>query len=117
MRLPAVENLVAARSQVHTQVQEALKKSQQRMQGVANPRRRDVSFSVGDRVWLSTQHLPVRIGARKLAAKSTGPYRIAEVITDEAYRVELPAGWKVHDVFHTSQLKPVAGTARGEAPV
>ena len=87
------------------------------MEGVANPHRRDVTFAVGDRVWLSSQHLPIRIGARKLAAKWAGPFPILAVVGREAYRLALPGSWKVHDVFHTSQLKPVAGNPKGEAPV
>ena len=72
------------------------------MRGVANPARRDLHFAAGDRAWLSTSHLPVRTGARKLAAKWAGPFHVVEVITDEAYRLKLPDAWRIHDVFHTS---------------
>lgn len=79
------------------------------MEGVANPARRDVEFSVGDRVWLATTHLPLRTGARKLGARYAGPFPVEARISREAYRLTLPPQWKIHPVFHTSQLKAVAG--------
>ena len=66
---------------------------------------------------LSTQHLPVPVGARKLSAKWAGPYIVEQKISEEAYRLRLPAAWRIHDVFHTSQLKGVAGNPQGEAAV
>lgn len=44
------------------------------MKEVANPKRREVNFQPGDKVWLSSAHLPIRFGARKLAAKWAGPF-------------------------------------------
>ena len=87
------------------------------MEGVANPKRRDVHFAVGDRVWLSSAHLPVRAGARKLHSRWAGPFVVAARVAREAYRLKLPASWRVHDVFHTSQLKAVYGAPRGGQPV
>ncbi len=74
-------------------------------------------LEVGQKVWLSTRHLPLRQGTRKLSSKWTGPCLIKHKVAPEAWRVELPAGWKIHDVFHTSQLKPVVGEPRVPAPV
>ncbi len=87
------------------------------MEGVANPKRRDLAFAVGDRVWLSSAHLPVKIGARKLAAKWAGPFAVEAQFGWEAYRLTLASAWRIHPVFHTSQLKPVVGQPREEAPV
>jgi len=79
------------------------------MARVANRARRDLSFSVGDRVWLSTRNLPLRTGTRKLAAIWAGPFVVTHVVGQVAYRLELPSDWQIHDVFHVSQLKPTIG--------
>jgi hypothetical protein len=63
------------------------------MARVANRARRDLSFEVGDRVWLSTRNLPLKIGTRKLAAIFAGPYVITEAVGPVAYRLELPPDW------------------------
>lgn len=87
------------------------------MEGVANPARRELAFAVGDKAWLSSSHLPVRTGTRKLSAKWAGPFPVTARIGREAYRLKLPASWRIHDVFHTSQLKPVVGQPQEEAAV
>jgi len=50
------------------------------MARVANRARRDLSFAVGDRVWLSTKNLPLRTGTRKLAAIWARPFVITHVV-------------------------------------
>ncbi len=110
MQLPAVSSFVAARAKIHHQVTTSLAESRRRMEGVANPKRRDVAHAVGDRVWLSSTHLPIRSGARKLASRWAGPFTILERIGAAAYRLELPASWRIHPVVHVSQLKAVVGS-------
>ena len=34
-----------------------------------------------------------------------GPFKIIEVIGQQAYRLSLPEDWKIHLVFHMSLLK------------
>ena len=89
------------------------------MEEVANSSRRSLQFTEGDFAWLSTAHLPIRLGTKKLAAKWAGPYRVSARVAREAYKLELPANWRIHPVFHTSQLKEVTGTSATfrEAPV
>ena len=41
----------------------------------------------------------------KLQRRFMGPFRITEVIGQQAYRLALPEDWKIHPVFHVSLLK------------
>ncbi len=90
-----------AHSQVHAQVQSALKESQACIEGVVNPKLRDLTFQVGDCVWLSAAHLPLRVSARKLSPKWAGPFAGESQVSREAYRLTLPQQWRVHPVFLT----------------
>ncbi len=78
----------------------------------ADGNRRDTSLIVWQKVWVATGNLPLKHGARKLAARWVGPYDLVEQVSSEAWRVGIPSQWKVHDVFHSSQLKAVVGTPR-----
>lgn len=83
----------------------------------ADRQRRHLALDVGQRVWLSTKHLPLRSVSRKLSALWAGPYEIVQQISDVAFRLSLPSTWNVHDVFHVSQLKPLVGSIDFEQPI
>jgi hypothetical protein len=87
------------------------------MKRQADTHRRESELAVGQKVWLSTAHLPLKQGTRKLAEKWTGPFPIIAQVTREAWRLQLPATFRLHPVFHTSQLKPCIGEARHRAPI
>ena len=71
----------------------------------ANQHRRDVKFQENDWVLLSTANLQTFGRTRKLTPKYAGPYRIKQVISDTAYKLELPMDMGIHPVFHVSKLK------------
>jgi hypothetical protein len=90
-------------------VQENLKIAQSRQRSYADTRRRELSFEVGDFVYLKVS--PIR-GARwfgvkgKLAPRYIGPYQILTRRGEVAYQLSLPENLSVvHDVFQVSQLK------------
>ena len=66
---------------------------------------RDIQFSGGDLVLLTTQNLRLKGIPHKLQRKLCGPYKILERIGTQAYRLKLPDSWRIHPVFHISLLK------------
>jgi hypothetical protein len=100
--------LEEAEKQVHM-VRENIHVAQSRQKSYAFHRRRELSFEVGDFVYLKVSpmrglhHFKVR---GKLAPRFIGPFKILEKRGEVAYQLELPPQLSdVHDVFHISQLK------------
>ena len=64
-------------------------------QSYYNKKHRDIQFSVGDLVLLSTQNLRLKGIPHKLQRKFCGPYKILEKIGTQAYRLKLPDTWRI----------------------
>ena len=77
---------------------------------------RDVQYTVGDLVLLSTQNLRLKGIPHKLQGKFCGPYKIVEKIGTQAYRLKLPDSWCIHPVFHVSLLKQWKQSAVQQVP-
>jgi hypothetical protein len=103
-----LEVLKDAEKQVQL-VRENLKVAQSRQKSYADKRRRDLSFKIGDFVYLKVSLMRgthrVRVKG-KLAQRYVGPFKIIDRKGEVAYHLELPPQLsEVHDVFHVSQLK------------
>ncbi|KAJ9528726.1 hypothetical protein QJQ45_020662 [Haematococcus lacustris] len=92
--------------------QECMRVAQDRQERYENKRRRDVTFSVGDSVLLSTKNLRNAPGkARKFLPRYVGPFKVTGRLGESAYRLELPPTMsKLHPVFHVSLLKKYTGS-------
>ena len=85
----------------------ALADAQGRMKTYADSKRRDVSYSPGDLVLLSTTNLRLKVpGSTKLLPRYVGPFPVEQAIGKAAYKLALPSAMRIHPVFHVSLLHP-----------
>ncbi|KAK3554752.1 hypothetical protein QTP70_033447, partial [Hemibagrus guttatus] len=113
--VPAVEEWYRRSQEVweraHVRLQRAVRR--QRIQADRH-RRPHPAYQVGQMVWLSTRNLRLRLPCRKLSPKFIGPFEITRQVNPVAYRLRLPASYRICPTFHASLLKP-AHTSAGES--
>jgi hypothetical protein len=102
-------------------VRENLRVAQSRQKRYADTRRRELTFEVGDYVYLKVS--PMRGIKRfnmkgKLAPRYIGLFKILARRGEVAYQLELPESLAgVHDVFHISQLRKCLRVSEEQIPL
>ena len=102
---------------------ERIARVQLRQKQYVDQKRREQQFEVGDLVYLSTTnlsdtHLPKV--PRKLWPKYIGPFEILKKVNANAYQLQLPEEFKMHNVFNVSQMKfyyPSLEAPSGSSPL
>jgi hypothetical protein len=102
-------------------IRENLKVAQSRLKSYADKRRRNLSFKIGDFVYLKVS---LRRGTHRfkvkwmLAPRYVGPFTIVDHKGEVAYQVELPPQLlDMHDVFHALLLKKCLWVLEEQLPM
>lgn len=105
--VPAAQTAVDEMAHVLAHARAKLEEARVRMARLADASRQEFSFSVGDKVKLSTVNLslPATL-SKKFKAKFVGPYEVVRVVSQVAYKLKLPRHLSIHPVFHVSLLRP-----------
>ena len=107
---PAAYRFAQDRTELLELARDSLGKASRRMKKYADKHRRDLEFSVGDRVLLKlTPQIWKKITDKRyhkgLVQKYDGPFEIVQKVGAVAYKLKLPERFKVHPTFHVSFLK------------
>jgi hypothetical protein len=115
-----LEILREAKRQVQV-IRDNLHLAQSRQKSYTDHRRRNLSFKVGDFVYLEVSpmrglhHFKIR---GKLALRYIGPFKILEQRGEAAYQLELPPQLSdVHHIFHVSQLRKCLRVPEEQMPL
>ncbi len=104
---PAARKFASYMQQMLQHAKQCLDDAKQRQRAHAQQRMSEETYAENDYVWLSTVNLRRRmVGTPKLMPKFVGPFKITQVISSSAYRLDIgDTKKKMHDVFHSSLLK------------
>ncbi|MCO5574780.1 hypothetical protein L7F22_028572 [Adiantum nelumboides] len=97
--------------EAYRKIKLVLEKTQSKQKKVADR----YVFSLGDWVLLRFEKARLRKmeGKERLFYKLGmyyyGPFQVCDKIGDVAFRLKLPEGWKIHNAFHVSLLRPFVG--------
>ncbi|KAK3519118.1 hypothetical protein QTP70_017280, partial [Hemibagrus guttatus] len=119
--VPAVEEWYRLSQEVWERAHVRLQRAVRRQRIQADRRRRPhPPYQVGQKVWLSTHNLSLRLPCKKLSPKFIGPFEIVHQVNSVAYHLHLPASYRICPTFHVSLLKPAHHAIReartGAAP-
>ena len=112
------EKFMEKMKEIQEEAKAALKKVQEDMRKYADRKRSDVDeYKVGDLVMLSTKDLKYQMVGRrteKLTKRFVGPYKIKEIISSNAVKLELPSTVRIYPVVNVSRIRRYVGQVEGQ---
>jgi hypothetical protein len=107
MQNPSTDEFVKNLETAREAARRALEDTAERMKKYADQRRsEEKEFQIGDKVWLDAEYLNTGRPSKTLDNRREGPFPVIGKAGKNAYRLRLPASWRVHPVFHVSHLRP-----------
>ena len=106
---PGARELTEKIRKIHGEAVQRSEKAQAKQREDSKRGRRESDIKQGDKVWLSTENLREGQGdgqrVRKLEARFWGPFEVLNLVGPNAARLELPAGWKIHNEINLQYLR------------
>ena len=62
------------------------------------------SYPLGGKVWFNSKYIKTKRNCM-LKAMFFGPFQVFHLIGKQAYKLELPRNWRIHNVFYMSLLE------------
>jgi len=92
---------------IHQQMKETLENTRESMKKYYDRKTTEQpSMEVGDLVMLNAKNIRTKRPSKKLSPKLYGPFTVLEKKGRMAYKIEIWPRWKIHPMFHVSQLEP-----------
>jgi len=105
MDIPRVEDFLSGLQRSWEQATKAMEEAQKNMKRQFDKKRRNPQgLKVGDHVWLENKNIHSNQPSKKLDNKRYGLFKISKDIGSEAFELELPEGWMIHNVFNKDLL-------------
>lgn len=104
-RVPAAKERIERLYKAREKLEERWQKAATSQAVQYNKKHQAMLFNKGDLVLISTKNLKLKTPSRKMSQRYMGPFRIAEPIGTQAYRIHLPSQLRIHNVFHVSLLE------------
>ena len=77
----------------------------QELQKIAHDKRvKNHSYASSKKIWLNSKYIKTKRN-KKLKSIFFGPFQVFHAVGKQAYKLELPTKWKIHDIFHMSLLE------------
>jgi hypothetical protein len=113
-RVPTVAQQLVDRDEFLVEVHDRLNQAQQHYKDYYDKKHHDLKFATDERVWLCLLNrllasLDIK-GRGKLGPKFYGPFKKIKRVNSLAYKLEMPPGARLHNMFHIGLLKPYHGT-------
>ncbi len=100
----AADELATELKELTTVCRENLQHAQELQKRYHNKHTKPRSYAPSEKVWLNSKYIKTKRN-RKLEAKFFGLFIVLHPVRKQAYKLELPKRWRIHDVFHMSLLE------------
>jgi hypothetical protein len=122
-RVPSAAAFADKMSEGLARAKKCIQAAQSRQKRFADDHRRELMFSIGDKVLLSTKNINLLLtkdrasNTVKLLPRWMGPFTVLRKFGEVAYELQLPPHMRVHPVFHVSLLKSFIPDGKAPPPV